>query len=139
MSPLRYSGQHAEVLGVGIIDEGIAAVEGDHVLLLEERAVRARQSFAQDDREAAGVHLAPQCAEQRDELRGVFLKAFEQRGEGALVGPLGPQADAYYDQVLRLFGQGAQEGRFAFAADGSLRPAWNACRPPPPTPRRDTP
>jgi len=50
-----------------------------------------------------------------------------------------PQADAYYDQVLRLFGQGAQEGRFAFAADGSLRPAWNACRPLPPTPRRDTP
>lgn len=56
---------------------------------------------------------------------------------------LPPQADAYYDQVLRLFGQGAHEGRFAFAADGSLRPAWNACTQtqatPPPAPRRATP
>ncbi len=50
-----------------------------------------------------------------------------------------PQVDAYYDQVLRLFGQGAQEGRFAFAADGSLRPAWNACGPLPRSARRDTP
>lgn len=40
-----------------------------------------------------------------------------------------PPADAYYEQVLRLFGQGAYEGRFAFAADGSLQPAWNACNP----------
>ena len=35
--------------------------------------------------------------------------------------------DAYYDQVLRLFGSGALEGRFTFDADGSLRPAWDAC------------
>lgn len=30
-------------------------------------------------------------------------------------------ADAYYDQALSLFGRGWHEGRFAFAADGSLQ------------------
>jgi endo-1,4-beta-D-glucanase Y len=37
--------------------------------------------------------------------------------------------DAYYDQVLRLFGEGALEGRFAFDVDGGLQAAWHACRP----------
>lgn len=40
-----------------------------------------------------------------------------------------PAPQAYYDQVLRLFGQGALEGRFAFGADGSLLTAWNGCVP----------
>lgn len=30
----------------------------------------------------------------------------------------------YYDQVLRLWGEGWGDGRYRFAADGSLRPAW---------------
>ncbi len=38
-----------------------------------------------------------------------------------------PAADAYYDQVLALFGTGWRERRFAFAADGSLLPAWQPC------------
>lgn len=42
---------------------------------------------------------------------------------------LPPAPDAYYEQVLRLFGEGALQGRFAFGADGSLQPAWDACRP----------
>jgi endoglucanase len=36
-------------------------------------------------------------------------------------------ADAYYECALRLFGTGWREGRYAFAADGSLLPAWAAC------------
>lgn len=39
-----------------------------------------------------------------------------------------PLADAYYDQVLALFGRGWFDGRFAFAADGSLL-AGGACHP----------
>jgi endoglucanase len=39
-----------------------------------------------------------------------------------------PAADAYYDQVLTLFGRGWLEGRFAFAADGSLL-TGSACGP----------
>jgi len=38
-----------------------------------------------------------------------------------------PAPDAYYDQVLRLFGQGALEGRFAFDANGLLLTAWSPC------------
>jgi endoglucanase len=38
-----------------------------------------------------------------------------------------PAADAYYDQALALFGLGWQEGRYAFAADGSLAPAAVPC------------
>lgn len=44
-----------------------------------------------------------------------------------------PPADGYYDQVLVLFGVGAHEGRYAFAADGRLLPAWTACAPRPPS------
>lgn len=37
-------------------------------------------------------------------------------------------ATRYYDQVLRLFGEGAIEGRYRFAADGRLQPRWEtAC------------
>jgi endoglucanase len=35
--------------------------------------------------------------------------------------------DAYYEQVLALFATGWRELRFAFAADGSLVPAWRQC------------
>jgi len=38
-----------------------------------------------------------------------------------------PDAGAYYDQALYLFGSGAYEGRYAFAADGSLAIAAPAC------------
>lgn len=34
---------------------------------------------------------------------------------------------AYYEQVLCLFGIGWREQRYAFAADGSLLPAWQRC------------
>lgn len=44
-----------------------------------------------------------------------------------------PAPHAYYDQVLRLFGLGALEGRYAFDAEGSLLPAWNSCVAPGPT------
>jgi len=40
------------------------------------------------------------------------------------------QPEAYYDQVLTLFGLGAHEDRFRFDADGNLQPAWSACVPP---------
>jgi len=35
-------------------------------------------------------------------------------------------ADAYYDQVLTLFGGGWDDGRFRFAGDGRLLPAWES-------------
>jgi endoglucanase len=35
-----------------------------------------------------------------------------------------PAADAYYDNVLLLFGQGFDEGRYRFDRDGRLQPAW---------------
>ncbi len=73
----------------------LVAVEGDHVGLLEEFAVEARQRFAQDDGEATAIHLAPQCAEQRDELHGVVPQAFEQRGEDALAVVPGQQANVF--------------------------------------------
>jgi endoglucanase len=53
--------------------------------------------------------------------------------DGALHALLGrldaepPTAGAYYDQALSLFGRGSQEGRFAFAADGSLAFAAAPC------------
>jgi len=37
-----------------------------------------------------------------------------------------PVDDAYYSQVLTLFGRGWDEGRYRFAADGRLQPAWRA-------------
>ncbi len=45
-----------------------------------------------------------------------------------------PAANAYFDQVLGLFGSGWLERRFAFAADGSLLPAWQPCPAPPRAP-----
>jgi endoglucanase len=38
-----------------------------------------------------------------------------------------PGEQAYYDQALALFGLGWHEGRYRFAADGSLEPAWKTC------------
>ncbi|WP_136069235.1 cellulose synthase complex periplasmic endoglucanase BcsZ [Modicisalibacter radicis] len=35
-----------------------------------------------------------------------------------------PTDDAYYARVLTLFGRGWDEGRYRFAADGRLQPAW---------------
>lgn len=35
-----------------------------------------------------------------------------------------PAVDAYYDRVLALFGQGWDERRYRFDAQGRLRPAW---------------
>lgn len=35
-----------------------------------------------------------------------------------------PAAGEYYNRVLTLFGMGADEGRYQFAADGSLVPRW---------------
>lgn len=37
-----------------------------------------------------------------------------------------PEDNAYYSQVLMLFGVGWDEGRYRFAADGTLHPAWEA-------------
>ena len=36
-----------------------------------------------------------------------------------------PAADAYYDSVLTLFGQGWDQHRFRFTAQGELRPDWD--------------
>lgn len=38
------------------------------------------------------------------------------------------QAPAYYSHMLSLFGAGAYDGRYRFAADGALQPAWAAKR-----------
>lgn len=38
--------------------------------------------------------------------------------------PRDDRADAYYDQVLRLFGLGWLQGRFRFERNGKLLPAW---------------
>lgn len=35
-----------------------------------------------------------------------------------------PAPDAYYGQCLRLWGQGWMQGRYRFAANGRLQPAW---------------
>ncbi len=41
----------------------------------------------------------------------------------------GLDADAYYGSVLSLFGAGWDQGRYRFAADGTLQPDWSAsCR-----------
>ena len=40
-----------------------------------------------------------------------------------------PSNDAYYDQALSLFGRGGYEGRFSFAADGSLVLPAGPCEP----------
>jgi endoglucanase len=54
---------------------------------------------------ALAVRLAQQVAQQRDALR-----------------------ERYYDTVLMLFGMGWFEGRYRFAAEGDLVPAWSrAC------------
>lgn len=37
-----------------------------------------------------------------------------------------PADDAYYSQVLMLFGRGWDEGRYRFAADGRLEPVWES-------------
>ena len=42
--------------------------------------------------------------------------------------PLSERPDAYYDHVLTLFGQGWQQDRYRFKANGELKPAWEgAC------------
>jgi len=35
------------------------------------------------------------------------------------------EADAYYGSVLTLFGAGWDQGRYRFAADGTLQPGWS--------------
>ncbi len=57
--------------------------------------------------------------------RASALRAQELRLRNHPVRP-----DAYYEQVLRLFATGWHELRFAFAADGSLVPAWQQCSAP---------
>lgn len=37
--------------------------------------------------------------------------------------------DAYFEQALSLFGLGWRAGRYSVAADGSLLPAWQRCKP----------
>lgn len=44
--------------------------------------------------------------------------------------PPAARGDAYYQNVLALFGQGADENRYRFDADGRLHPAWShTCAP----------
>ena len=60
-----------------------------------------------------------------------FLQALGQpaavRRQLALLQARPAAPDAYYDRVLRLFGEGAHTGRYRFDAAGGLVPAW---RPP---------
>ncbi|MFM0048156.1 cellulose synthase complex periplasmic endoglucanase BcsZ [Caballeronia grimmiae] len=64
-----------------------------------------------------------------------FLVSLGQRalaaGQAARVARLNADsAPGYYTSVLTLFGIGWYEGRYRFAADGTLRPAWSAtCTP----------
>lgn len=51
--------------------------------------------------------------------RGETLRRQRQR---VAANPAAP--DAYFDQVLRLFGEGAIEGRYRFDAEGQLVPEW---------------
>lgn len=55
--------------------------------------------------------------------------AGERRLVQAQAAPSGAVIDApltYYDQVLRLFGEGALQGRFRFDRHGELQPAWQS-------------
>gem|GEM_PF-2992592 len=83
----------------------LLAVQGDHFRLLEELAVEARQRRAQDDREAAAVHLAPQRGEQRDELLRTVLQRFEQGGERTLAVLPGQQADVFGEHREQAAGE----------------------------------
>ena len=60
-------------------------------------------------------------AASRDPATGARL---ETRLSAALKDGLYGSPPAYYDQSLNLFGRGFIEGRFGFAADGRLVPAW---------------
>lgn len=54
------------------------------------------------------------------------VDALEARLSNAWRGDLYGDPPAYYDQNLILFGKGFADGRFRFAADGRLVPAWEA-------------
>jgi endoglucanase len=54
--------------------------------------------------------------------RPAAVRALEQR-----LARQPPAADAYYEQALALFALGWREGRYGFAADGGLLPAWQRC------------
>ncbi len=60
---------------------------------------------------------------------GAARTRLAQQIEAARNGPLYGTPPTYYDQNLILFAQGAVEGRYGFARDGRLVPAWaQACR-----------
>jgi hypothetical protein len=73
----------------------LVAVERDHLGLLEQFAVEARQRRAQDDRETTAVHVAPERGEQRHELLRALLQVFQQRQKGASALVLRQQADIF--------------------------------------------
>ena len=62
-------------------------------------------------------------AGQRARLRGLVDAAGGAAGAVPSV-VHDPARPNYYDQALLLFGMGALDGRYRFAADGALQPAW---------------
>lgn len=62
----------------------------------------------------------------RGELSALLMQKLQ------LAGQTGADAQRYYMQALRLWGLGWDEGRYRFAADGSLQPRWadESCAPP---------
>ena len=96
----------------GLAQQGdLVAVERQDVGRLEQLAVEARQGVAQDDGEAAGVHLFPQRADERDELAEGALPRGGRRDEEAVeeVGEClpGQQADVLGEHREQAAGEEA--------------------------------
>jgi len=112
-----------------------AAQDPDRAALLQHFAPMAEQ--------VARTGVPPEQVDARDgSVQGTgptgfsaallpFLQALDRRdalqAQEARVQAEPPRPDAYYEQALRLFGTGWRDGRYAFAPDGSLLPAWAAC------------
>jgi hypothetical protein len=84
----------------------LVAVERQHVSGCLNSLPLKRGRSARSTGETAAVHFAPQRAEQRDELRGLSLQAFEQFGEAAL----GHQADVLGEHAEQAAGEEAGDG-----------------------------
>ena len=146
--------------GAGVQADGNAKVASRASNAAEGSAARMAEAQAYHaDVAALLVHHAPMAAlthglgappEKVNSLLGVaagdhgptgfsaallpFLRALQQpvalRLQQARLQARDAEPQAYYEQVLRLFGQGALEGRYRFDAGGRLWPAWAACAAP---------
>jgi hypothetical protein len=100
----------------------LLAVQRHHLGLLEQLAVEARQRGAQDDGEAAGVHLAPQRGEQRHELLRGVLQGLEQVVKAPRPRMLpGQQADIFGEHREQAAGEEAGDEFGVMAGASSVR------------------